>query len=338
MSGEGWGHTTRIAALSRELTHYHDLEFWCPDTVSKKLKTLLPNAKIHPLPSLLLVKETYKINNLKTALKNIPLICKIPKIASALAKDLIAQNIDAVISDYEPFLSRAGLKANLPVIAFNHQGILHRHPKLTLSCIKTLWVNHLVIPRGIPNIISSFYDGDVGPLLRAEVLNTTPTKGSHIIIYEKKPHSKIAEIAKKNHPAETFKVFPQKTENFINALASAKAIITTAGHQLLSESLHFQKPILAIPQKTQYEQELNAEMLEKSGWGQNTSQKTFREDLATFLKDLPNYPKPPSSKIIFKTQDDTQKAAKLINKILTKSTYESTVPLADPKSKQSTTE
>ena len=64
-----------------------------------------------------------------------------------------------------------------------------------------------------------------------------------------------------------FSVFPDPERDFIAHLAGCRGVITNAGHQLLSETLHLRKPILTLPLEGQYEQRLNARMMERSGRG-----------------------------------------------------------------------
>jgi len=50
-------------------------------------------------------------------------------------------------------------------------------------------------------------------------------------------------------------------------LAASQALITTAGNQLVGEALFLGKPVLAMPEKGNYEQHINAFYLKQSGLG-----------------------------------------------------------------------
>jgi uncharacterized protein (TIGR00661 family) len=50
-------------------------------------------------------------------------------------------------------------------------------------------------------------------------------------------------------------------------LSTAKAVIATAGFTLMSEALYLGKPYLAFPMQGQFEQHLNAHMLDLLGYG-----------------------------------------------------------------------
>ena len=117
-------------------------------------------------------------------------------------------------------------------------------------------------------------------------------------------------------PGIRYKVFPDPKDDFITALSGCRGVITNAGHQLLSEALHLEKPILAIPMEGQFEQKLNAEMLKQSGRGVGGRTDTIRESLEEFFEFVEIFsPAVPavSPGTHFCLRDDTETAASLIN-------------------------
>jgi uncharacterized protein (TIGR00661 family) len=50
-------------------------------------------------------------------------------------------------------------------------------------------------------------------------------------------------------------------------LASARAVVTNGGLSLMHEAIYLGKPILSIPVRHQFEQEMNARYLEQYGYG-----------------------------------------------------------------------
>ena len=75
-------------------------------------------------------------------------------------------------------------------------------------------------------------------------------------------------------------------EGFDRALRSCSGVITTAGHQTISEALVPGKPLLVIPQHAQYEQLLNVKMLAASKRGTFCFIENFAAALPRFLKRL----------------------------------------------------
>src|SRR3546814_17961876 len=56
-------------------------------------------------------------------------------------------------------------------------------------------------------------------------------------------------------------------QGFIDDVAGCRAVLSTAGNQLIGEALHFGKPVLALPEPA-LEQRLKASMPERMGVGQ----------------------------------------------------------------------
>ncbi|MBD3309263.1 teichoic acid biosynthesis protein, partial [candidate division KSB3 bacterium] len=54
---------------------------------------------------------------------------------------------------------------------------------------------------------------------------------------------------------------------FAEDLATSRALISTAGNQLVGEALFLGKPVLAMPEHGNYEQQINAHFLQQSGAG-----------------------------------------------------------------------
>lgn len=71
---------------------------------------------------------------------------------------------------------------------------------------------------------------------------------------------------------------------FLECLCNAEAVISTAGHSIISELIYLQKPMLLTPFNT-YEQLLNASRIEELGLGQFYSE-ISEEGLARFLAML----------------------------------------------------
>jgi uncharacterized protein (TIGR00661 family) len=57
------------------------------------------------------------------------------------------------------------------------------------------------------------------------------------------------------------------SDEFLDDLAGCTAVVASAGHSLVCECLHFKKPMLLVPVAQQYEQILNASLVEKIGAG-----------------------------------------------------------------------
>ncbi len=138
------------------------------------------------------------------------------------------------------------------------------------------------------------------PMVAREVQQLNPSEGSHVLVYVTSGFETLIDLLP-GFPREKFHVygtqrnrssddniqfFPPGRNSFLEDLASAKAVIATAGFTLISESLYLRKPYLAFPMKGQYEQELNAMQLQAAKWGRSRT-KPSHDAIASFLYGLP---------------------------------------------------
>src|SRR5205823_6311790 len=56
-------------------------------------------------------------------------------------------------------------------------------------------------------------------------------------------------------------------DGFVRDLATARAVVTNGGLSLIHEAIYLKKPILSVPVRHQFEQEMNARYLEQYEYG-----------------------------------------------------------------------
>ena len=151
----------------------------------------------------------------------------------------------------------------------------------------------------------------VGPIFRDAVLAARPSVGEHVVAYlnvSRGLDATLAALAASGVPVRLYGVSPSDTavrarslafcapgddDAFLADLASARAVVSTAGFTLLSECLHLGKPVLTLPNGGIFEQTFNALQLERVGAGRAihdrppTSEdvRMFRRDRDTFSPD-----------------------------------------------------
>jgi uncharacterized protein (TIGR00661 family) len=142
-------------------------------------------------------------------------------------------------------------------------------------------------------IVAAFYPGTpkrqgvetVGAILRKEVLDTEPSDGDFLLVYVTNAASNFTpniERALRELDCRVKVYGPDRTGTdgniefceianvpFVRDMASCRAVFSTAGNQLISEAIHFGKPLLLIPEKA-LEQRLNARFIENWGAGMQT--------------------------------------------------------------------
>lgn len=233
------------------------------------------------------------------------------------------------ISDFEPIACRLARTFRLPLVAVDHQHFL---TETELPRLRGFG-NALMLPlyrfgtrvlSGWPRrvVVSSFHHFPrkrdsravfVGPFLSDEVRALKPRDAGHLTVYLKRPQylkPLLALIA--SRPDRNFEVFSSWDREwaeplprnarlrtvsrtaFLESLASAHALVTTAGNQVLGEAIWLGKPVLAIPEAGVLEQALNARALEASGCGMAcdpgdlsaTAWERFEERRVEFLRGL----------------------------------------------------
>ncbi len=334
VNGEGFGHAARSACLARELYREHEIVLWAPRTVRAFLRSELPGVRIHHIPVLRMVKRGHRIVYGRTVLKNLRLLTSMPYIVRRVRRQFEAEHIDALVSDYEPYSSRAAVRLGIPVVSFCHQTVLDRVPDFSVPGIVARLLNRFMIPPGVKHLVSSsFFDGDVGPLIRPELRTPAEQTGSHVLVYGSASIRSKLETALSSFDGVDFRVYPQAAGNYLEDFRSARAVIGPSGHQMLSEALCLRKPVLTFPQPGQNEQILNARMARTTGLAQIGNINQAEHHIAQFLASLDTmHLNPDGSAHTFKLQDESATAAKRISSLLESHQPGpiSPRPLADP--------
>ena len=232
-------------------------------------------------------------------------------------QDLIADMLTdfapaVVMSDSEPFTLWAARRMHLPTISFDHFGLLvYCRPEMSrwdrLLTSRDGLAYRMLYGKPDRIIVSGFFSAPpcrpgvqvVGPVIRQEVRQTTPTRGEHLLVYLNKGDQQFTPrireaLSSLDCPVLIYGTTRQGSERnlvfkplanlpFIEDLASCRAVFGTTGNQLCGEVIHFGKPMLGMPQAC-VEQRLNAAQIERMGIGmQTTPRGVMAELLRQFL-------------------------------------------------------
>jgi hypothetical protein len=240
---------------------------------------------MHWLPCFSFVMRGNRVMHLASAARGAVLCARFPAIIMRLKARLRRIGAQAVISDFDPFLAWAGRLLGLPVLQLNHPGIVQRHLSLRPRDLAAILCTRLMEGPFHERIWTSFYGGDVGPILRPELAAGSPRVGSYLLV-NLAPHLRGLVLPELERRGLEYRLFPGGAGSCDQALLGCRAVISTAGHQTAAEALALGKPLLAIPQHGQYEQALNARMLKRSGGGMACRIQDFTEALPSFLRRL----------------------------------------------------
>ncbi|HLV65714.1 MAG TPA: glycosyltransferase family protein [Polyangiaceae bacterium] len=311
MAGEGRGHASRVLALLPELAARHDVALFAPGDAYALLEPVARrmNVCIERIPGL---ANRYaadgSVNYPRTFASGARFATHLPRLIGQLAERIRADRPDLVITDFEPALPRAAERCEVPYISVNHQhfmivsdlsslpGTLRWHATWMGAGIRFMYWHQ------VATIVSSFFHlplkpryrdvEQVGVLLRPEVLERSPRDGEHVLVYSRRspPEALLGALRATRRPMLVYGANEALCrgnlecrrvdgETFADDLAGARALICTAGNQIVGEALYLGKPVLALPEPNNFEQDINGYFVEQLGAGRSVP--LARCDLAT---------------------------------------------------------
>ncbi|MCC2657662.1 MAG: hypothetical protein K0Q76_2770 [Panacagrimonas sp.] len=314
--GYGRGHSTRSMAVLSSLAREHDVTVFAGGDAHSMLAPHFPTVEI---PSLGYAHGgAGGVTFAATVARNAGLAAELMFGGASLRNvvdEFRRRDVELVISDSEAFCHRAARRLGIPRISFDHVGVIawckpHFPPNLAWRGRRDGWGYRTLMGEPDRVIISSFYPAQpmkpstrmVGPMLRREVHAITPRSGEHLLAYFNRGHlqysARIENVLRQvdapiriygtsfEGTRENLEFRPIDPVAFLHDVAAARAVIATAGNQLIGELLHFRKPILALPERV-FEQQLNAWMVERMGIGRASGLDTLTvDDVAVFLGEL----------------------------------------------------
>jgi uncharacterized protein (TIGR00661 family) len=224
------------------------------------------------------------VKNLNNTVRFVATVRKLSRLLERLG-------IEGAVCDYDPYIAYAARRNGTPILQVNHPGIVLRTHSLRPSALAAkLWAT-FCMAHYEKRILVSFYDGDVGPIVRREIADRPTSRGDYFVLYLKPTYRRMVLRKLRELGIDNVQVFPDRKRDFTAALAGCAGVISSAGHQLMSEAIVLGKPVFVIPQRGQYEQKLNARMLERSGWGTSTTMRGLSATLPRFMAEIDGYPR-----------------------------------------------
>jgi len=291
INGEGWGHLSRARALAEILNKSNEITFRAPLHVRDELAKTFPGARIKLIPCFSFEQRGFSIDYIKTITSNAGLLFSSFRAHADIARELREEGSQMVLSDFEPFTSRAAKIVGIPVLQLNHPGIVSRTFGFSPAHIASRIVSRYMMGHSDRTLICSFFGGDVGPIIREELRSKKVVSGDYFVVYQKKMYADILEPVLEKIGRERFRVFPDARFDYAEALAGSAGLIAPAGHQSISEALALGKPVLAIPVLGQFEQKLNARKLRQSGFGDWCRFDDLPARLPKFIESASGYEK-----------------------------------------------
>ncbi len=326
INGEERGHFSRARALAEELRGRYEIAFWAPEHLAGELSSLFPETEIRLIPHYRFVQRGFTLDWAATAGANAGILLESGRTISRIAREMRDTGIDSLLSDFEPFASRAAKTLGIPVMQLNHPSVVERTRERDPARIAE-WLASIVVSRYMTasadrKIVCSFFDGDVGPIVRRSLGERRITRGDYVVAYAKSGYRAALDPVIESIGRERFRVFPDPRGDYDESLAGCRALVAAAGHQAISEALSLGKPVFAIPVSGQYEQILNARKLRESGFGDWSTIEEIEEALPRFLADLGRYEKAIAKsrsfgrKRDFRCENETLRAACMVESFI----------------------
>jgi uncharacterized protein (TIGR00661 family) len=289
--GYGRGHAARSLAVLTHLSERHEVQVFTGGD-AEPLLSRFPTSRI---PCLVFGYRGAHLSALRTLRENAGLLSALALgggPVAAVERALVELGADAVVSDSEPLVLHAARRLGIPRVGLDHVGVLAWcRPAAPLADALALgrdgFAYRLLMGRPDRVVVSSFFGAPprrpdvtlVPPVLRERVLHAAPRDAGHLLVYFNQRQlltpEVLAAISGAGVPAIVYNagregragqvVFKRIDEAaFVEDLATARAVLSTAGHQLASEALHLGKPMLLCPEESA-EQRLNARELVRLG-------------------------------------------------------------------------
>jgi uncharacterized protein (TIGR00661 family) len=318
--GYGRGHATRSLAVLPELARRHTVLCLAGGDAYTAIWPDFPVVRI-PTLSFAYVRGTGRVSNGQTVRRNLPavldLACRGPVFETV--REIVREfGPDVIISDAEAWSHQVAAHLRIPRISFDHIGLMsYCRPEVEWLDRPAAWVNALcyrwLMGWADRVLVSSFYPirprrpdvKVVGPLLRQAVRDLVPRRGDHLLAYFNQGKDQLLPpildaLAGAGPPVHVYgsdrrgqegalTLLPLSNLPFLEDLASCRAVISTAGNQLVGEALYLGKPVCVMPEAC-VEQRLNAAAVERLGIGTRIPAGQFcAARLRTFLANLDYY-------------------------------------------------
>lgn len=312
--GEGMGHAIRSAVVIEHLMKENDVTIFASDRAYEYLSEKFDD--VYYIEGFNTVYEANQVNNTRTLIKNVKDLPTDLRYNLRLMYNVAkASKPDLIITDFEFYSNVISKLLRIPLVSLDNMHVIvhcdiNVYPEYMSDRIRAAGVIRSFIQRPRHCLITSYFFPNVKipervkmfpPVLRKKVMDLNPTIGDHILVYQTSDSNQaLLELLKDFdekfivygfHKDEedknlTFKSFNE--DEFFEDLASAKAVITNGGFNLISEALYLDKPILSIPVKKQFEQILNAIYLMRLEYGE-FQEDPDKENIKEFLSKLDFY-------------------------------------------------
>jgi len=319
--GEGMGHATRSrVVLAHLVAAGHEVEVM----TSGRARDFLAKhfAGVNLIHGLHFVTRDNKVRMGETLLSNaVAGTTGLPQNIEAYF-DLVDRFApEIVISDFESWTYFYAKIHRLPILSIDNMQVINRcrHPPEVLEGYKRAYdVARAFVKSKLPfcdhYLITSFFRPPIRkkrttvypPILRPEILDAKSERGEHLLVYQTvEGNENLAKTLQATGvPCRVYGMRRAITEDevegnltyrpfseaqFIEDLATARAVVAGGGFTVMSECVYLHKPMLAVPLRAQFEQTLNGRWLSRLGYGRAVETLDDPAPVLDFLAHVPEF-------------------------------------------------
>ncbi len=316
------GHAIRSRVVLDHLVKAegHDVHIVASQRAVDFLRKHYPPQTVQRVHGLHIVTENNRVRRGKTLWENVRDGTEsLPGQIKAYFDLIEAFEPEAVISDFESWTYLFGRLHRLPTYSIDNMQIINRCeiPEEVIGEHRSEYeVAKAFIKSKLPGaahyFIATFFRPPirkertslVPPILRPEVLAMTPSRGEHLLVYQTAEGNEglLETLAQTGIECRVYGMRrgieqeqregnlrhrPFSEAQFIEDLASARAVVTSGGFTLMSECVYLHKPTLSVPISGHFEQILNGRYLEHEGYGRFATEVSL-PTVQAFLEAVPD--------------------------------------------------
>jgi uncharacterized protein (TIGR00661 family) len=297
--GEGMGHATRSkVVIDHLIKRKHKVKIVVSGRAYGFLKRYFPD--VVEIRGLTIKYSAGAMDRDWSVVQNILLSpSMLVRNAAAYLDDVRHFKPKFVLSDFDSYAWFFARRFGLPIVSIDNQQIIHKckhAEEITKGVEADYRATRAFVKAKLPGcehyVITSFFTPTirakfrdrvtlVPPILRHEILETRPTRGDHVLVYQTSTSDQSLLTQLNRLRGHKFVVYGLgrdavqgnctlhgfSEQRFVRDLASARAVVTNGGLSLMHEAIYLGKPILSVPVQHQFEQEMNARYLEQYGYG-----------------------------------------------------------------------
>lgn len=317
--GIGNGHINRqICVIKELLKNNYEVLVATESCKIQTIKEILKNIKVIELniPWIVCNEKGFDFKETLDKYNDIDLFRKFLEFGNEIEQELNGKP-DLIISDYEPNVAQYSYATCTPLITMEQQSKFLYLDELKLndySIKEEIYRLNYFFPKFDKKVVSSFFPINIKDNKIIQVppiitkIKREKIKNDFIIVYlspysDSDKYNRLINILSEIKDIN-FKVYSKNYEEYINRfnfdnvefsefnknfkkdISKSSALITTGGHQLISEAISIELPLYVMPLNT-YEQHYNANMVNYYNLGSNNE--ITKDNIIKFINDRELY-------------------------------------------------